>query len=190
MTTRTLIMAVPWQEERAARARALQAQTGGEIVWDETRHAFKTWRKVLRTVGDGPAIILEDDVILAPRWREQVEAALEGHRDHVVQFFSMRKKDLTEGSRWEPGRTYSGTPCYYLPAGEARELLDYSKDWVRRHPEHPTGYDLTMADSMKARGVDYWLHVPSLVQHERWASAINPRRPRWRQSKTFRGTPG
>lgn len=187
MTTRTLIMAVPWEEERAARARELQAQTGGEIVWDETRNAFDTWRKVLRTVGDGPALILEDDVRLVPGWRKRVEAALEGHRDHVVQFFSMRKKDQTEGSRWEPGRTYSMNQCYYLPAGEARELLNFSKDWVRRNPENPTGYDLAMAASMASRGVHYWLHAPSLVQHERWVSQINPRRPRHRQSKTFRG---
>lgn len=181
-------MAVPWEPQRAQRAKELQQQTGAEIVWDTNRNAFDTWLKTLVAAGGDPVILLEDDVILAPGWRAKIEAALEGHRDHVVQFFSMRKKDQTEGSRWEPGRTYLMNQCHYLPAGEAREVLAISKDWPLRNPKHPTGTDMAFADAMARRGMQYWLHVPSLVQHEDWPSEINSRRPRNRQSKTFRGS--
>lgn len=183
--TQVLIMAVPWSRERHDHAWTLAEQSGGEIVWDTTHHAFDTWRTVLAVAGQSPAVILEDDVDLTDNWRWKVNAAIAGHRDDVIQFFSMRGDDLTVGSRWEAGRTFLMNQCYYLPAGVAADLLEYTDDWETKHPEHPTGYDIAMAEWMKMTKRRYWLHVPSLVQHKPWRSEINKRRPRNRQSKTF-----
>ena len=182
--TRTLIMAVPWEQTRARRAIELHRQTDGELVWDEEHNAWATWLKVLRTAGRDAVVILEDDVTLAEGWRDKIEAAVTEHGESVIQFFSMRQADLTVGSRWEPGRTFMMNQCYYLPAGAAEDLIGFALEW-HKTTEHRTGYDICMAEWMKARGMKYWLHVPSLVQHETWASEINPRRPRNRQSKTF-----
>lgn len=185
MSTRTLIMAIPWDQRRVRRAIELKKSTGGEIVWDQERNAMATWRSVLREAGEDPVIILEDDIHLAPRWRERVEHVIEEIPNSVVQFFSLRKRDLTEGSRWEPGRTFMMNQCYYLPQGVAARLLEYSEGWEENNPENVTGYDILMARWMQETGQRYWLHVPSLVQHEPWRSEIQPRRPVNRQSPSF-----
>lgn len=184
MPTKTLIMAVPWDQERVKSARDLHLQTGADVVWDQHHDAFDTWQRVLAAAGINPVIILEDDVELAPNWRNRIEAAIGLRRREVIQFFSMRAADHTIGSRWEPGRTFRMNQCYYLPTFAARSLLHYSQTWREKHPEHPTGYDITMADWMQETGRQYWLSVPSLVQHQPWASAIGGR-SRGRQSGTF-----
>lgn len=180
--TPTFIMAVPWDQPRLKRALQLRKETGGTLVLDQERNAFHTFRLVLEAIGEGPGIILEDDVILTEGWREKVEAALEGHRDDVVQFFNLR--DIPE-SRYEPARTFLMNQCYYLPTGAAVELLEFTADWPEKHPDHPTGYDIAMGAWMAAKGLKYWMHVPSLVQHEKWRSEINPKRSSARQSKDF-----
>lgn len=183
--TQVLIMAVPWEQSRVKRAVELSRETGGQIVWDKDRVAFHTWRDVLRTAGDDPVIILEDDIELTENWSTKVEDVISDHPDDVIQFFSMRGDDVKIGSRREPGRTFLMNQCYYLPAGVARQLLDYTDDWEQRRPDEPTGYDIAMAEWMQRTKRTYWLHVPSLVQHKPWRSEIHPRRPRNRQSGTF-----
>lgn len=182
MTTRTLIMAVPWVPERTARAVALMRETGGEIVWDKTHTAWDTWLDVLAAAGQDPVLILEDDVRLTANWREQVEQEISAHPYSVIQFFSMRKKDRTQGSRWEPGRTFIMNQCHYLPEDAASSLRAFAEGWGGDHQ----GHDVMTADRLTATGQRYWLHCPSLVQHEPWGSEIQPRRPKNRQSGTFR----
>ena len=184
--TRELIMGVPWVQERVKSVAEIRRQVPeAEPVWDEKRDAMDTWRKVLRTAGDDPVVILEDDITLTANWRTRVEAAIKEHPDSIIQFFSMRKADLTKGSRWEPGRTFMMNQCYYLPATYARQLLDYSQGWEQANPEYRTGYDITMARWMQENKLRYWVNVPSLVQHRAWKSEIQPKRPRNRQSSTF-----
>jgi hypothetical protein len=183
--TPTFVMAVPWVEERKERAIELATETQGLVVWDETHNAMDTWRKTMGALGKKAGIVLEDDVVLADGWRDKIEAVIEQHPNEVIQFFSMRGADLTVGSRYEPGRTFMMNQCYYLPAGAAEELLEFSHNWETEHPEYKTGYDILMSEWMRQEGLRYWLQVPSLVQHERWTSEINSKRPRTRQSKTF-----
>lgn len=184
-STRTLIMGVPWDQQRVKNVRCLVVETSGQVVWDERHDAFDTWQRVLAEAGGDAVIILEDDVVPTERWREKIEAVIAGHPTAVIQFFSNRVADLL-GSHWEPGRKFRMNQCYYLPAGTAAMLLEYSYVWHERHPEHPTGYDLTMADWLHSRKpqLRYWQHVPSLVQHLPWQSAIGSR-SRGRQSRTF-----
>ena len=181
-----LIMAVPWEMRRAIRARQLSAQAApAAIVWDSNQNAFDTWVKTLTRIGDEPAIVLEDDVTLTEGWREKIDAAIPEHAQSLIQFFSLPRKADTQGSRWEPGRSFAMNQCYYLPPGMAVDLLSAAERWRTARPEHPTGYDVLMADYLKRTGQRYWLHLPSLVQHESWPSEINRRRPRNRQSASF-----
>jgi GR25 family glycosyltransferase involved in LPS biosynthesis len=177
-------MAVPWDQDRVKSALALMEAADAHVIWDETHDAFATWRRVLAAVGDEAAVVLEDDVILTQNWREKVEAVIAVHPGEVIQFFSMRADDLRVGSRSEPGRTYLMNQCHYLPPGAASSLLAYSEDWKERAPEHPTGMDTAMARWMQDNKMRYWLHVPSLVQHRPWKSAI-ARRSSGRQSRSF-----
>jgi hypothetical protein len=153
------------------------------VVRDTTRNAMETFRAALAAVGDGPAVHMEDDVVLTRRFAEKVRAGI-GHGARVVQFFSIRKSDLTLGTRMEPGRTFLMGQCFYLPAGMSAEILDFSRDW-RGLAKHPTGLDTMVGDFLKTRKLKYVLSVPSLVQHRNCKSAIDPRRSSSRQSPTF-----
>lgn len=173
------------REAMAARLRAFLPHL---VVVDDVfgGDAMATFRAALEAVQDGAALHLEDDILLAPDFENKIREVVAAHPDSVIQFFSMRAKDLTVGARWEPGRSFSMNQCFYLPPAYSRALLEFARDWAR-FDEHPTGYDILMQDWLKARREKYWLHVPSLVQHLDTVSCINARRSRSRQSPTFQG---
>ena len=185
MTTPTYLMAVPWDPTRVKNVKGLVEQTGATVVWDQVQDSMETWMRMLRTAGEGPGIFLEDDIELTPNWRTKIEAAIAERPDDVIQFFSIRKKDLELGSRYEAGRNFSMNQCYYLPPGAASDLLAYAPGWLLDHPESPNAYDWVMRGWMQRDRRRYWMHVPSLVQHKKWRSVIDPRRSSGRASVTF-----
>lgn len=184
MSTPTFIMAIPWDLDRVRSTKALRDETGATVVWDQKHDAMDTWLRMMHTAGDGPGIFLEDDIDLAPAWRTLVEEEIEDHRDEVIQFFSMRKADLETGSRREPGRTFSMNQCYYLPKGYAAAIAEFAPTWLAENPGS-NAYDWLMGAWLKEQGLQYWVRVPSLVQHKQWKSAIHPTRSSKRQSPTF-----
>lgn len=153
---------------------------------DHKHQAFDNFLSALRLSEDLPCLHLEDDIILCNKFLLKIETVIANHADHVIQFFSMRKKDLIIGSRYESGRTFMMNLCFYLPAGMAMPLIDFYQAWDKKMI-HPTGYDLLMADFFKYHKIKYWLHVPSLVQHRECVSMIDKRRSKYRQSLTFEG---
>jgi hypothetical protein len=183
MTTKTLIMAVPWIPARTKRAIELARETGGDIVFDEKHDAMDTWQRVLEQAGDGPVVIIEDDVRLTSNWREKVEAVIAEKPGAVIQFFSIKPSDVELGSRWARGATFSMNQCYYLPARAAKQLLAYLPGWMEGR-DGENGYDLLMRAWLTENQTPYWLHVPSLVQHEPWKSELGARSSK-RQSPTF-----
>lgn len=154
-----------------------------EFVFDRRRDAMDTYLRALKAAGDGPSLHMEEDIILTVDFEKKVQAVIDSMPDKVIQFFSMRKADQTEGSRRD--RNFSMNQCTYLPGGYARELIRYSATWMGENPEHPTGYDIMLNDWLRSRKEWYWIHVPSLVQHRDGKSQIDPRRSSKRQSKTF-----
>jgi hypothetical protein len=179
--TPTFVMAVPWEEQRRLRAQALALATDAEIVWDEHHQAFQTWRKVMETIGEQAAIVLEDDVTLVEGWRDKIEVVVADHPESLIQFFTLG--DRAE-SGWESGSTFMMNQCYYLPKGMASALLEYSDTWTPERHKSGSGwdYDYLMADWLADNRMRYWRSLPSLVQHEAWTSAIDPRRRRNRQA--------
>lgn len=186
MVTQAFIRAVPWDDQRAANARALRRELGeATIVWDSERHAYETFIDALRFAASGPAIHLEDDAALTSAFRAKAEAVIAARPESVIQMFSRRAPDLTRGSRAEAGGGFSYTLAFYVPARLAGPLADFAPTWEGR-ALHRTGTDLAIAALLAERGESYWLTVPSLVQHRVWKSAIDPRRARDRTSRTFR----
>lgn len=155
-----------------------------EWCFDRERSARDTFLRSLSMQGDDAALHLEDDVILTQHFQQKAVEIIQQHHDDVIQFFSMRKADLTIGSRWESGRTFMMNQCFYLPRHIASEMVDASKNW-EGWKIHPNGYDMFMADFMKARNIKYFLHVPSLVQHRIGKSLIDAMRSSRRISQTF-----
>lgn len=154
------------------------------IVWDQCGNAMETFYRALEAAGDAPVIHMEDDVLLAENFRAKAESIIAVHCNEVVQMFSMRKKDIAIGSRREPGRTFLMGQCFYVPQYLSADIRAYAGNWSR-HQEHPTGLDTMVSDYLRKNRLQYWLHVPSLVQHRECISLIDSRRSKYRQSPTF-----
>jgi len=187
------IAAVPWDPTRAVAAVGMMKNLLAQghtatIIWDREYDAYETFVRNLTSAGADAAIFLEDDAVLTADWDTKIAAVIEGHPDVLIQCYSNRKDDLAAGPRWEPGRSFMNNQCWYAPPGMAAEMADYLHAWPKRlDGTDPTGYDLAMQDYLRSKGLRYWLHVPSLVQHQAWKSVINPRRPygKLRQSRSF-----
>lgn len=150
----------------------------------ERRGAMMTYLAALRKAGDHPALLLEDDIILTRGFMEKARAAIADNPDSIIQFFSRSARDRKDGTRRKAGSSFSMNQCTYFPAGKCAAILRYFPQWGRRK-EHPTGYDLMIGDYLKEAGLGYIVHVPSLVDHRRIVSEIDPRRSSKRQSTTF-----
>ena len=104
--------------------------------------------------------------------------------DDVIQFFSMRKDDVTIGTRYIAGSQFMMNQCFYLPAGLGPKIADAWKTSARQN-EAGAPYDLLMADYFKAHKMKYLNWCPNLVDHEVCVSRIDKRRSSKRQSLTF-----
>jgi len=154
------------------------------VVQDKTNNAMDTFLTAMSIAGNDAAVHIEDDIIITSDFCAKLYAVIAKIPDTVIQFFSMRKDDLTIGSRLDYGRTFMMNQCFYLPQDYSRMILEYYPVWPQRE-RHKTGYDILIADWLKSRKEKYWIHVPSLVQHRKCKSLINSRRPNNRQSITF-----
>ena len=156
-----------------------------EFCMDEKQSAIHTFVKSLVMSGEEPCIHMEEDVILTQGFYEKIHKVISEKPDSFIQFFSMRKKDLTEGSRWD--NNFLMNQCYYAPMGYSKMMLEYFPIWAsEKIKDHPNGTDLMVCDFLKSRKEKYWIHCPSLVDHRIAKSAIDPRRSSKRQSLTFK----
>jgi hypothetical protein len=154
------------------------------FLFDFTKNAMTTFLEAMTLAGEEPCVHMEDDIYLTENFEVKLEKAISERPEEVIQFFSMRGADLTIGSRYDSGRTFMMNQCFYLPAGYSIKIRDYYPKWPQKDI-HKTGYDILIADFLKERKEKYYIYVPSLVQHRRGKSIINPKRPTFRQSITF-----
>lgn len=127
-----------WLPERRATMERLRKQverTHRLILFESTRRehasvwAQRLWEECARH--DEHAVCLNDDVILHPRFQEIATAMVEAVPDQVLSLHTNMPgaaKAGRDGHHW--CRTYwlSG-PCYVLPPGAAKALLDFPLPW-------------------------------------------------------------
>lgn len=149
--------------------------------------SYKNAQQAWQMAGEDACVQMEDDILLCENFYNRIMSAINERPNDVIQFFSMRKKDLTEGSRYEPGSNFLMHQCYYLPPGMAKEIYKYSIEFEDscEQDEHISPNDLVTRYYFKKNKIKYWLHVPSLVDHRVAKSYIDPRRSSKRQSLTF-----
>jgi len=153
---------------------------------DTTQSAWDTFYRALLQAGHDAALHMEDDIILTQGFNEKVESVIASMPDTAIQFFSMRKADLTEGSRWD--NSFLMAQCFYLPAGWSRRMSEYMLRQDRDDPKLLYKEPLDMVVRFYFKKVEkkkYWIHCPSLVDHLEGKSVIDPKRSSKRQSKTF-----
>lgn len=156
-----------------------------EMSVDFNSDSMGNFLSAMEMAGTEAVLHMEDDVVLADNFMEVVTREVEKRPLEVIQFFSMRGDDITTGSRYDRGGSFLASLCFYLPAGYSKKVKDYHKTWARLK-EHPTGFDLLVADFLKDRKEKYWICVPNPIDHVKGKSVINPRRSSNRVSKTFK----
>ena len=156
-----------------------------DSIMDPSKRGFDAFLDSLKLAGEDGVVHLEDDILLTENFIEKICKVIEEQQYVLIQFFSMRKKDLEVGSRFEPGRTFMMTQCVYYPEGMSAEVLEFYEDLINSGKGQNLGYDEVVALFMRQRGMEYYIHVPSLVDHRVCKSVINPKRSSKRQSLTF-----
>ena len=158
------------------------------VVWDQNQDPMETFMRAWGSHPENPTIFLQDDIILTKDFLIKVHEVISKHPEDVIQFFSMRKADIEIGTRWESGSSYIANLCYYLPKNVSGEVFDFGTTWKGRlfNGEYvATSGDYLVNDYLKKSKRKYLLHIPSLVEHAQVPSAIDSRRSKFRQSKTF-----
>lgn len=153
------------------------------VLVDRKHDAMQNFLNAMNLSG-GPCVHLEDDVILCYGFYDKIRKVIEEHPDDVIQFFSMRKEDLTVGTRYIPGSRFMMNQCFYLPAGLGPKIAEYWRNSPRQK-EAGAPYDLLMADYFKEKKIRYLNWCPNLVDHMVCRSRIDSRRSSKRQSLTF-----
>lgn len=181
---RVFIQAVPWHIDRARNAWRLAEATGGTIVWDRGRNPYKTFLRVLETIGDEPAWVIEDDVDLCDDFTARAAEVADTHPDLIIRAFSLGTR-----TGLVPGVEFYSTVCTYYPAGAAAGILAYAAGLTKedhRREALDQLHDHLVGLWLDSTGQSYWLHTPSLVQHRIGPSLIDPRgRDKDRRSPTF-----
>lgn len=155
-----------------------------EFCFDEKKCAFDTFLRSLAMAEDEPCIHMEEDILITKNFIQKASRVIADKPLSLIQFFSMRKKDLTVGSRWD--NNFLMNQCFYAPPFYSKMMYDYYKSWsILNLKEHPNGTDQMICDFLKSRKEKYWISVPSLVDHRIAKSIIDPRRSSKRQSLTF-----
>lgn len=156
-----------------------------EVCFDNVGSAMNNFVKSLEMAGDDPVINLEDDIILTKDFEIKANAVINKRPKEVIQFFSMRKSDLTIGSRHDRGANYLMAQCTYFPEKLCKGILAYARKYENYdHKSQPL--DSMVADYLKDTKQKYWIHCPSLVDHRVGVSMIDSRRAKTnRQSFTF-----
>lgn len=147
--------------------------------------AFYNWQRSLKLVGDEATLQLEDDIVLCSNFLARVKLEIAKFPNDVIQFFSLRPKDLIIGSRWEDGGNFLMLQCYYLPAGMAKQIYEYSFQFLETTTYQYSPTDMCIREFLKKNRRMYYIVVPNLVDHIGFKSKINPKRTAKRQSKTF-----
>ena len=182
--TRVIIKAVP---DRGKYIKYLRSRIPeAEFCMDLYRDGWDTFYRSLVLAGDDACIHMEEDILITEDWRGKIEKAIAERPDTFIQFFSMRKADLTEGSRYDGD--FIMNQCWYAPKGWSRKMAEYM---LPQDPEsskwgYKVGTDRMVHFFLKeCMGSKYWIHCPSLVEHRVGKSVIDPHRSSKRQSLTF-----
>lgn len=154
------------------------------VITDYNHDAMGNFLNAMRYT-DGPAVQLEDDIELCDGFLEKIHEAVSKYPDNIINFFSLRKEDYERGEPFMvAGSKFMMNQCVYNPAGVGKAIADYYDRWERKI-QHPTGYDIMMADWMKENKMRYIQWFPHLVNHLECKSLINPKRSSKRTDKLF-----
>jgi len=128
---------------------------------------------------------IEDDAILCNNFIEKMQAEVEQHPEHVIQFFSKFDQDATSESGFH--YRFVGGVCFYIPRALIKPIHRYVLNWHDR-TLNPTAWDVAIGYMMREQKMFYWLVLPNLADHRVSQSIIDCNRQQDRRSNTFKIT--
>ena len=162
-----------------------EAIPGLVVLTDYNHDAMGNFLNAL-SYTEGPTIQLEDDIELCDNFLEKITDAVSQYPNFIINFFSLRKKDYELKAPYkETGSKFMMNQCNYIPAYYGKAIVEFYNTWERKI-EHPTGYDILMADWMKSKKLRYVQWFPHLVNHLECKSLINPKRSSKRTDTNFK----
>lgn len=153
------------------------------VFVDHEHSAMKNFVRSLKYT-DGPCVHMEDDIILCDNFYERITDIICRHENDVIQFFNMRKDDITLGTRYLDGEEFTSNCCFYLPAGMGTDMAKFAE--VSRYGKKGHLMDYLVLDYLKRHKLKFLNWVPNLVDHKIGPSRLNINRRYKRQSSTFK----
>ena len=176
-----VIQALP---QRPGHARYLSQHLSTPIVvWESATdpNLWATYRRTLLATDGAAHLHFEDDTTLTTDFESKASRVI-GNGEVVVQFYSHFGDDPERGPRKMSPGSWGFNNCFFLPEGYGPALAAFT----RRSPKYHLGrMDTILSDWLRAEGLSYWLHVPSLVQTDDVKSLRIGRRQVGRYSRTF-----
>ena len=152
-----------------------------QVVYDRYQNNFDTFRLCLKSAGNRPLIMLEDDIEVCANFQMRVMEEVILRPNDFIAFYS--------GLRDYQNSFYMDKPdvyilCFYFPPYEAARFLRYSYLWKNRLMDG-TGTDNALGEYLVYCKYKCWQVVPNLVTHAHGKSLINPTRSTKRRSAFF-----
>ena len=152
------------------------------VYWDEFGDSRKSYLHTCKNIiGDTPCVLMEDDIILTSNFKQKIEAVIGQYPEILINFFSLSKKFVKP--HFKTGREFGMTQCIYLPKGMGTKIVDSYESWPLKN-ETKSAFDWLVGYAW-GYNKPYLVWCPSLVQHAKTKSVIDPRRSTKRQSITF-----
>lgn len=151
-----------------------------------TSTAWFNYQRGWKIAEDDSCVQMDDDIKLTSDFVNKIENVINKYPNIIIQFFSMRKKDIDIGTRIEPLSNFMMQQCYYLPKGVAKQIYNYSIEFYKYTTDNYCPSDHVISDWGKKNKIKYMIYCPNLVDHLEEKSAIDVRRSSKRQSKTFK----
>ena len=159
------------------------------IIDTEKRGAMWGYLQSLKYLNNENGLVLQDDIVLCYDFYKKVTKEIAKKPFNFINFFSMRKDDLTIGSRWMSN--FLMNQCVYYPNYHSENIIRWHKEyWVPANYEgnKPTSAtDLFLRSYLKKNKIKCWLVIPNLVNHRQGKSSIDSRRSSKRLSFTYIG---
>lgn len=163
-----------------------------EVCFDDFKRgrykstAWENFKKALRMSGNNAFVLIEDDAVLCPNFKQESEAEIRKTPNDFIQFFSMRNPDPNKN--YESGSRFLMNQCFYIPSGFPFRLLKFCEDFEKKDKTNKhSPNDTAVAEFLKVNKMKYRVVTPNLVDHREIKSIIDPRRSSRRQSSSFFG---
>ena len=156
-----------------------------EIIVDNERDGYKSFKKSCEIVNNDGAVFLEDDILLCNNFCEILENIIkEKGYDKVYNFYEKPKKYIE--TSYVGGSNFLWMQCIYLPPKLPMKIQSYYNEFKETQPEKYKGMatDYLIAYALTKEKIKYWRIRPTLVQHLDFPSVIG-NRPKNRQSPYF-----